>query len=373
MSKALGQDINLKLRLRCVLFKLGYWAPIEVELSRYEYLGTTQPLKRKPLTDLDVLGIKYDATFTPQVVVGDCKSGKNVSDVSRLFWLRGVMDYFGAGQAYFLHPTLHSHARAIAPKMGIRVLDEKELAHLEASTDAGSLWLPLADADVQTRINDLWGILPPGGDRSLTADELALKGVYAHLSYSYWYMERHRTLLHLVTQFEAIARFMDPSDPRHVLLAHSGASRFALTLLDLCDKVLAQGGTDVPHLLRTYLYGGPHGLKDKEKFFTILRDATNSAEQLDPPWLANAIELVGRMIRHPRGASDVLRHLEAAYICCGLNKSMAMPPLDPAIDAAPALSMTKDVALTFCSVTGIPKWSVAQTIVGLAAEAASVA
>ena len=56
MAKISNKDLDLKLRFRRVLFCQGYWSPIEVELSQYENLGTS--VKRKSLTDLDVLGIK---------------------------------------------------------------------------------------------------------------------------------------------------------------------------------------------------------------------------------------------------------------------------------------------------------------------------
>src|ERR1700754_1109618 len=107
MTKMLDQDLGLKLRFRRILFCQGYWSPIEVELSQYEAYGTG--LKRKSLTDLDVLGIKYDELFTPFRVVGDCKSGRNVSDASRMFWLKGVNDYFGADQAYYIHSIINNH------------------------------------------------------------------------------------------------------------------------------------------------------------------------------------------------------------------------------------------------------------------------
>jgi hypothetical protein len=104
------KDLPLKLQFRRILFAEGYWSPIEVELSNYEDLGNT--LKRRSLTDLDVLGIKFDRLFNRTCVVGDCKSGRNVSDANRLFWLRGVKDYFGADLAYYLRPNVDSHIAA---------------------------------------------------------------------------------------------------------------------------------------------------------------------------------------------------------------------------------------------------------------------
>ena len=93
MPREDDRDLSLKLRFRRILFSQGYWCPIEVELSQYEQFGKS--VKRYSLTDLDVLGIRYDHLFTRLVVVGDCKSGKNVSDISRLFWIKGVSEILG--------------------------------------------------------------------------------------------------------------------------------------------------------------------------------------------------------------------------------------------------------------------------------------
>ena len=140
-------------------------------MSHYESAATG--LRRTSLTDLDVLGISFDKLFTPHRVVGDCKTGKNVSDANRLFWLRGVMDYFGANQAYFIRPRIDNHARAIAPKMGLRVLDEADLTAIEKALDVMASTLPLDDWSLQENIGALWINVPAG--QKPTKDELALK------------------------------------------------------------------------------------------------------------------------------------------------------------------------------------------------------
>lgn len=350
MTKSLDRDLSLKLRLRRVLFSQGYWCPIEVELSHYEHLGTS--VKRQSLTDLDVLGLRFDELFTPHRVVGDCKSGRHVSDANRLFWLRGVMDFFGADQAYILRPRLDAHARAIAPKMGLRVMDETELTRLEKTVGADAVGIPLADPAVHREVSSLWGIDVPRGQKP-TGDQLVLKGVYSHLAYSYWYIEPSRRLLTLVGQFESAAHLLKSADPRHVLLAHIGAERLGHCLLDLASHVQAQGAADVPRYARIYLYGGPLGLKDKERFFELLRKATGTAEQLDPSWLPDILELLGRFLRNPAGACDVLRQLMALYLWCAHLGNSSPPELDPGSPNTAALVLAKDVAFTFAKVAGL--------------------
>ena len=164
-------------------------------------------------------GVKYDTLFVPHRIVGDCKSGKSASDVNRLFWPRGVMDFFGADTAYFLRPSIDSHARAIAPKMRLRVLDEVELASLERAVGVDTDAITVLESMPYQHIADHWGIQVPDGAKP-TEEQLRRKTVYSYLSYSYWYIERHRNLLVLVSHFEEVAPLLDPSNARDVLLAY---------------------------------------------------------------------------------------------------------------------------------------------------------
>lgn len=353
MAKSPGQDLMLKLRLRRLLFSQGYWAPIEIELSHYEHLGT-EGMRRKPLTDLDVLGIRYDTFFTPHRIVGDCKSGK-VQDAGRLFWLRGVMDYFGAHQAYFLRPSISNNARSIAPKMGLRVLDETELSQLEKTFSADGFPNCLADEGVEQKVVDLWGIGPVATGSPLSEEQVALKPLFSHLSYTHWYLDAHRCLLALLGEAEKVARFLNPANPRHVVLAHVAAERFALCLLDIANHVCSQGGGNIVRDARTYLYGGPLDLREKEDFFELMRQITKSGIQLDPVWLNEVLEQLGRMIRNPIGAADILRHLFAATIWVAVLGHRNLPELSPGSTNVAAVSLATDIAITFCSVTRFPR------------------
>jgi hypothetical protein len=345
-------DLELKLRLRRILFTQGYWSPIEVELSHYEDLGTG--LRRRPLTDLDVLGIKYDHLFVPHRVVGDCKSGKGVSDIGRIFWLRGLMHYFGADLGYYLRPKIDAHARAVAPTVALRALNQYELVALEKAISVDSFPIPLADQKLYVAIENLWGVHIPKGQKP-TPDQLALKKVYSYLSYKYWSSEFYRNLLTLVAHFQEIAHLLSPTNPQHVLLAYIGAERFGHCLLDVASHVQALGALDIPRYCREYLFGGPTHLKEKERFFVLLKKVTGTEETLDPPGLPDVLELVGRLIRNPLGASDILRHLTAAYVWCAHLGNNSLPKLNPTSVNTAAIVLAKDTAFTFCKVTGISK------------------
>lgn len=344
------KDINLKLRFKRILFQMGYYSPIEVELSQYQALGPE--LKRKSLTDLDVLGIKFDPVLTPHKVICDCKSGRSISDPNRLFWLKGVMDYFEANIAYYLRPKIDNHARAIAPKLGVRAIDENELQALESNLNVNSFPLPLQDPNFYETQRRLWGISVPSGVRP-TSKQLESKKVYTYLSYYYWHIEQHRNLFMLVAHFEKIAHLLDPDNPRDVLLAYVGVERFTHCLLEMGSVIYARGTSNLPQNARIYLYGGPLALRDREEFFRLLNKLTLVKEPLDPPFLENTIELVNRIVRNPYPAVEVLRYLEAIYGWCVQLGHKDIAPVFNGNPLTGAIVLSRDITITFAKATGM--------------------
>lgn len=341
-------DLGLKLRFKRVLFQMGYYSPVNVQLS--QYLGSKP--NRKSLTDLDVLGLKYDPVLTPHRVVCDCKTGKYISDPNRLFWLRGVTEYFGANVAYFVRPRIRSHARAIAPKLGVRTVDETELRMIEKDIDVETLPLPIHDPSFYEQKQSLWGIAVPGGTKP-TPEQLDLKKVYSYLSYEYWYVDQHRNLLRLVAHFRDIAHLLDPENPRHVLLAHTGLERFAHCLLEMGNAIYARGVSSIPKNMRIYLYGGPLALREREEFFRLLNKAIGANESLDPPFLIDVLELTNRIIHNPYAAAEVLRYLEASYGWCVQLGNKELSPVFGGKLLIGAIVLARDVAITFAKATGM--------------------
>lgn len=351
MITNVNRDLALKLRFRKVLFCQGYWCPIEVELSQYENTGTA--LKRVSLTDLDVLGIRYDNLFARSVVVADCKTGRNLSETSRLFWLRGVSDYFGADHAYLIHPDVSSHARGIAPRLRLRLLDEVSLGSLEDSLRVKETPLPWDDHGTHQAVMDLWGIDVAKGSKP-TNQPLQLKKVYSYLSYSYWYLSQHRNVLSTVEHFRGIAAILVANDPRAVLLAYNGLQRFTHGLLEAAAFVAAQGYNNILREARSYIFGGTMNLREKEQFFTLLRSLTRSNEQLDPPYLQDVVELLGRLLRNPNGACDVLRQIDAIYLWRVHMQKSDAPPVPNVKDSTASIVLARDSAITFSKITGMP-------------------
>ena len=59
--------------------------------------------------------------------------------------------------------SLHQHARAIAPKLGVRTVDEQELRAIEKHLNVEALPLPIHEPRFHGEKESLWGISVPKG------------------------------------------------------------------------------------------------------------------------------------------------------------------------------------------------------------------
>jgi hypothetical protein len=85
-------------------------------------------------TDIDVLAVKVDLELNSQFVVCDCKSGAKAKTRERLFWLSGVMRYFGSNRGFFLRKQmLGTKYLDLADALGIVPLSMDQLAEWEKS------------------------------------------------------------------------------------------------------------------------------------------------------------------------------------------------------------------------------------------------
>lgn len=121
------KDLELKLRLMRLFWFNGYFVRRNINLIRYE-----SGMRTDQYTDIDVVCIKYDHRFNKKIEICDCKSGATAKTAERIFWLSGVMKYFGANKGYFVRKNMmESKYIDLANKLEISPLSEKQLTKLE--------------------------------------------------------------------------------------------------------------------------------------------------------------------------------------------------------------------------------------------------
>lgn len=283
-------------RAVALLSDMGYWLTADIEVGN-------QGKRSIDSDSLDLFGIRFDQMFTPHRIVADCRDSESAADSDRLLRIRGLCDYLSADTAFFIRPSLHPHCRALASKLDIRVLDDDAITKLEANRIKSPL-------TAHVKYSHLF-FEPCTDDLSDEDTRAGLRQLDRYLSYGFWSVDFHRNLFILIDMFTARRDFLKPTNDACIDVAFRGAERFALCLLEMARSVVSTNVEDLRKQSRMYLHGGPLALRDKERFFSLLRELTGTQEEPDPSWLNDQLELLVRLLFHPAGAYDVLRHLTA--------------------------------------------------------------
>src|SRR5437899_6786981 len=115
-----------------LLWYQGYFVRRSVAVSAH-LLGTGHKLERKDVTDVDVLGIRFNEGLQPEVVLAECKTGRKFEALDRTLWLAGLMRLPRADHAYLVVDSPQNLATRIAPELGISVIDGARMAAWEKS------------------------------------------------------------------------------------------------------------------------------------------------------------------------------------------------------------------------------------------------
>jgi len=308
----MDKDLELKIRLSNILYSLGYYTRLAVKLAEYTS-EKGQPLE---LTDLDVVGIKTHPDLTFDWVVADCTSLKAVirSPIQRVFWLKGVMDFFNASRGYLALSTanqISESQRVVASRLGITILNEENLSNLERrvlNKDISKLKL----AETAS-----WNYFE-GNLTTLAKDVSSLLDFRKHY---YWMNRSHQNLHALVSILSKKSSSLDSKNPLHKALVLDLLILFSLSLLQMSSFVLQTNPEDPKQELRVYFYGGYKELEMREtiaenikKFLggTLPRQETLLEQnlKLDPDYLPQLFELAYRLLNKPIDASQIPQYLQ---------------------------------------------------------------
>lgn len=352
----LMKDSPLKLRIRRILWAQGYHCPLEVDLSHYENENTKQPLKRTSFTDIDVLGIRFEPDLRSTMIIADCKSGKE-SEPNRIFWLRGVMDFFGAQEGIFLKSIVHSHARALASKLSIRVLDERGLDILEKSLLLDVLPIDVGNAVIYTKMTSLWGI-EVKVDQKPTERQLILKKVYHYLQYMYWIVSDYRNIQTIMEYFSEIKGDLASDDPRSKYLVYVGLQRLTLSITRMASNIAIRDINDIKKQFLISFFGGELRLRERLQIIDLLNELgeqkrLNEKINLEPPYFDELAEIVNKIILNSRHAVKILQHLDAIIIEHLFGSKRELEKALGLMYSTDALVLTKRVATMFQKYTGL--------------------
>jgi len=299
-----------KADVRRLLWRMGCSTRIDVRLRGDIVPGSRASGHRGPryeeFTDLDVLGIGFTPAGQLHTTFADCRSSQR-SVMERMFWVRGVADFVGAGEAYLVRAhDVPAGARTLSARLQIGILTPADMAAMEntfptpLSLDIRPLSCLFDTATMAVHLN-----------ASADADR-KLKRLVDYLDFDYWVFEPYRNITQLVAQLSDAVTTLDPANRKHRTLFYDSVWHYALSLAQAVAFVRSTRMADVPTAVRTYAGGGELALREKAGLADMLQRNgwPASKDIVHPPYIDQLTELVTRFLVRPAELADVLRYAE---------------------------------------------------------------
>lgn len=307
-------DFELKMSSRRLLWRMGFSTRIDVPLRA---ISGTRPQsaggRRAPesYTDLDVLGLAIAPDAKVRSSIVDCKTGAS-SSISRMFWVRGLQDFFAADDALVVRERpISRDARQLAHRLGLTALTGAEVATLEALHPSE---VPLDESPLSFLFDSKY--MARVMQRSVGLDS-RLDPLIEYKQLDYWVYPEHQNLLKLVETLRGSGKVLDPSSPIHTGLVLDCAWLYVVSAAHAIQEIRTVHISDLAHGLSQYLAGGPSQLRQKIEVSEMLgalqidkKIPASVSVDINPPYFAELLELIARLLRRGNLLNDVLRLLE---------------------------------------------------------------
>lgn len=304
-------DLGLKVSARRLLWRMGYSTRIDVPLRAYGSNPAQGAGTVESYTDLDVLGVALIPGGSVGTAIVDCKTGGS-SAISRMFWVRGLVDFFGASSAYVVRDReISSGARQLAARLDLTALTGSEVSALEQLHPSP---LPLDEEPLSNLFSPkhVAAVL-----QRYTEQDKKLKSLLEYRQFDYWIYDEHLNPVQMVEHLRGVRRTLDGRNPQHVAILLDCAWLYLLTMTHAIDQIRRVHVSNVTLGLKEYLLGGPARVREKENIATLLGELQAAGELPDtvsidplPLYTVAMAELLNRIMRRSEKVVDSLRYLE---------------------------------------------------------------
>lgn len=307
-------DLGQKVRARELLWRMGFSTRIDVDLRAADlpYAASGRSNGPEPFTDVDVLGVAVTPSGHVQIAIVDCKTGGS-STISRMFWVRGLVELFGADSAFMVRErAISADAQQLAGKLGIKALTEADVAGLNKRLQTnipveGPLLRQLFDKDEVGKVKIVGSQL---GKK--------LRPLMTYRQFDYWVYPEHRQLIALVDALHEAKDELQSGNSVHMGLFLDCVWLYLLSLARCVGALRSSPHVlDLNMALSEYLAGGSLQLVQKHEMAELLKALQEEKQvpgsvsvNVNPRFFEPLLELVMRLQRRGSTINDALRLLE---------------------------------------------------------------
>lgn len=339
------KDFEQKIKMQKIFWSMGMWSRINIPIVIYETDNQRKKMKKHYLTDIDVYSENMQKDFSNERSIADCKSGSNVKIFERLFWIRGVKEYFGASQAYLVKKNISAKAKIFMPKLEIIGMDNETLFEFEKIYHINSL--PLYS---EKYYNEL--------DKIIQGYDNEYKKIFDYLMTRYWFTESNVSMKVLLSMLAKrnFYKTLDKSNRNHRFLLMEVCIMFARTVLSCCRYVLTRDVINLEQSIMEYIHGGVDGFNLKmnmvREINNELKDVLNNVRLgnsilIQPPYFKNLTKLVAIILGETNNVKDILRYMEIMQHEIVLNKKFDYNQCMVGNYSAIGHKLSKDIVLFY--------------------------
>jgi len=294
---------------------------------------------RRLITDVDMLALRPSASLEWEIVLGDCKTLKDVSPANRAVWLRGMMAHFSADNGIIVlkRKLIDEDHKLFASSFGVTLLDEDEFEHYDRALiypeGSGRLDSTLGEHQLVRTLHEKYPRLRPFTD---------------YLFLLAWNEGELLNLLRrVIGEARNVSKEIDPNNNAHLALILEAAAIFSVGLARCVGTIFNQflqlkSKANLDEGLRILIWGG----RDQYSFLAKVRHdmIASKGRELDsgltlPEW-DKFLELVREMLECPALGFNLPQLLREASACVMKNSSFL-----------PAVSQSQLLLLKYAMIT----------------------
>ena len=303
------QDIELKLRMLRYFWSRGYFVRRNVPV--------VESVAKSQYTDIDVLAVKLDDEFNANYVICDCKSGLTNGTRERLFWLSGVMKYFGANSGLFIRTQMVPRKYVeLANALGIIAIPASQITELEKSYS----------------INSQMYIGPFSkefGKADVILSQLKQEGreILEYIRTDYWGDPPHLQTFSLMSKCRDLLRMQNIDEENRTFQIAYIFSILSLSIVRFARQVLFMPLSEREEVISLGLLGGRTGYIEKKELMRNFYDFMTTEiakrykakypvsqqafiENLVPRYTKYLVDLVLRLCQEPHAALTLPRMMD---------------------------------------------------------------
>ncbi len=360
---------KLVARISRILWQMGFFCRTNVPIDLVRWVPEEAKARNRiSIADIDVLALKYDPDLARRVTIAEAKTG-DLKPVDRILWLRGLMDYFKASDAYLVPLKEEEAFGEVSRALAIHLINAKKLAEFEKSF-AVELGLPGPyDSELIDKRREFYSELK----------KTKAKGPLYFVTFRAWEENPpHLSLKLAIGQGKDLAQYLNSRlsvSNSEKWLAYELLEVFSISLLNYAGLLRGFSYSEPEEfegeIKRTISHGrlNPREMNQmidlfydlmatyvKTEFGKTLSVKKEDLFDIVPKYASDVADVIFRILNSPTESKEVLRALDVIA-----SASIRGVPLDaqylqkliPGVNLPKLLKLSENNAKLFCSATGL--------------------